>query len=745
MTIALDRFSKWGTLVLALAGVLLATTPAQAADMSLSPNPVTSTVTPVTGTAISVTVGTWDAGVTLSYAWYRDTTLIGVATSSNYTPVTLDLGTSLRFAVTATKAGYTTITRELNLGVVVAPMGLSPVPTISGNMSIGGTLTANTGTWDSGVSLAYQWRRSGSDISGATSGTYLTSTNDAGYLMSVVVTGSKVGFSTTSRTSNTYALSNGSLSLTNAPQITGFAYVGEILSAANGTWDTGVTFTYQWTRDGYNISGATSATYQVVSYDLYDLIRVQVIGSKQGYDPVTLISAPTAAVKTAIPKISWVSPSSPLTGKSEIVANATKAFGGTVNISKWCLTLDGVPLTAPVGAAGIQFYNESQTLQTISSQSAGCYSSYFSFENLLKAKINYDVTKWALGNHTLSAIVTDYYGTVSLKVEITFAVAYTGPVVTLTPLNSSSPVVEAFTLSANSTTHSSQAPVVAWCVTVDGSPLKGNLSAVLKNAASVNQDAVLNSGRRGNGCFDSTSAVDYRSISITLDSKQYANGNHAYAMRAITSDGSTAWASTEALGAFSSKNIYLPTVKWGLGFSKVLPSGKASVLSARILANIPGNPSLVVFSTGTNSTWVSFARISLKSDVSVKKVFAKNTTVQVEVFDEDNKLVLTETQEVRVAPVVSVGSPSVTVKNSTSGKALKTLRYSAKISPGIAGSCTASWKLGGASGKAQFRFANGKGSFVVNPTGKGTGSLSIVCGGSGLASNAPYVVKMRVP
>lgn len=739
----LNLFSVLSVLAITFAATLFSVTSARAADMTLSPNPVTSTGVPVTGTAISVSVGTWDAGVTLVYAWYRNTTLISGATSTSYTPVAGDLGTSLKFTVTATKSGFNTITKELTFGgPVVSPLVSSPVPTISGSSTIGSTLTAVPGNWDSGVTFTYQWRRSGGDINGATSSTYVTSSADAGYTLSVVVTGSKSGYETVSRVSSSFSLSNGTLTLSPAPVITGLAQVGEYLSVSTGTWDEGVTFTYQWRGNGYNISGATSSTYQVQYLDLYDTITVQVTGSKAGYNSVTWTTASTLAVKSAVPKVSWTYPSVALTGKSVIVGNAAKAFGGTSNVTKWCLTLDGVAVNLPVGATGIQFLNESDAVQVVDYQSGGCYSTYSSSASYFKVKLNYDVTKWSLGNHTLSATVTDTYLNSSLATPMTFAVAYTGPVVTVNPLSTSTGLADNVTITGSSSTHSITAPVISWCVTVDGSPIKGSPTGVFKNAGLATQVANF---QAGSGCFDGASGADLRSASITFDSKAYANGSHNYSMRTVSSDGSTSWTSVSVQGTFSSKNAYIPVIEWGAGFTKALPSGKPSLISAAISANIPGDPSLVVFSIQAGSGWTAFARISSDSDPSAKRVFTKNAIVQVEVYDEDNKVVLTETKEVLVAPVVSVGGPSVTVKNSTSGSALKTLRYNATVSPNIVGSCTATWKLGSASGKTVFSFAKGKASFAVNPRGKGTGKLSIVCGGSGLTTSAPYTVSMRVP
>lgn len=44
--------------------------------------------------------------------------------------------------------------------------------------------------------------------------------------------------------------------------------VGTVLTVSPGTWANATSFTYQWTRDGTNIAGATATTYTLVSADV---------------------------------------------------------------------------------------------------------------------------------------------------------------------------------------------------------------------------------------------------------------------------------------------------------------------------------------------------------------------------------------------------------------------------------------------------------------------------------------------
>lgn len=53
-----------------------------------------------------------------------------------------------------------------------------------------------------------------------------------------------------------------------APSISGTAQVGQTLTVTPGTWTGSPTLTYQWTRDGSPIGGATATTYVLVTADL---------------------------------------------------------------------------------------------------------------------------------------------------------------------------------------------------------------------------------------------------------------------------------------------------------------------------------------------------------------------------------------------------------------------------------------------------------------------------------------------
>ena len=63
-------------------------------------------------------------------------------------------------------------------------------------------MTANAGTWaPAPVTLTYQWRANGINISGATGKSYVISSSVKGKKITVTVTGTKSGYRTVSKTS----------------------------------------------------------------------------------------------------------------------------------------------------------------------------------------------------------------------------------------------------------------------------------------------------------------------------------------------------------------------------------------------------------------------------------------------------------------------------------------------------------------------------------------------------------------
>lgn len=193
----------------------------------------------------------------------------------------------------------------------IVPRSVAPVapantgaPTITGTAQEGQVLSASTGTWSgtAPITYAYQWRRGGVAIAGATASTYPLAGADVGSTITVTVTAtnSAGSASVTSAATATVAAAGSAPANTVLPAITGTAQEGQTLSASTGTW-TGTpapTYGYQWRRAGTAISGAVGATYALVAADVGAAITVAVTASNAS-GSASAVSAATATVTAA--------------------------------------------------------------------------------------------------------------------------------------------------------------------------------------------------------------------------------------------------------------------------------------------------------------------------------------------------------------------------------------------------------------------------------------------------------------
>ncbi len=72
--------------------------------------------------------------------------------------------------------------------------------------------------------------------------------------------------------------------------------VGSVLSAVEGVWAPGASYTYQWNRDNTPIPGATDAQYTTTAADLGEHLSVTITGRELGYSTKTRTSAPVSVL-----------------------------------------------------------------------------------------------------------------------------------------------------------------------------------------------------------------------------------------------------------------------------------------------------------------------------------------------------------------------------------------------------------------------------------------------------------------
>lgn len=162
----------------------------------------------INGQTLSVTSGTWTNSPTgYAYQWLANSVAIAGATATTYTLTASEVGKTISVSVTATNAAGSSGATAPAVGPVGSATSIpvnSVLPIISGTPAVGQTLTAGNGTWtNSPTSYTYQWKANGTNISAATSSTYLLTSSEAGKVITVTVTATNASGSASATSSAT--------------------------------------------------------------------------------------------------------------------------------------------------------------------------------------------------------------------------------------------------------------------------------------------------------------------------------------------------------------------------------------------------------------------------------------------------------------------------------------------------------------------------------------------------------------
>ena len=262
-------------------------------SFTLTPAPYLSGYVAV-GSSVTAEVPVWSPEASFSYVWKLNGVVLPV-TESEISVLPAYDGKSLTVTVTGSAEGYTPVSKTSAAYLVGKALTFTAAPVISGTPTVGQTLTAATEAWaPAPVKLSYQWKRNGASIAGATKASYKLTAADDGKSIFVTVTGSKTGYRAVTETSSAVVATK--FTASPIPTIEGLKVLGEqspgdTLTAVSGTWGPAtVTLSYQWTRNGVPIVGATSSTHVLTPEDEGLQIRVAVTGSRSGYVSVTRTS-----------------------------------------------------------------------------------------------------------------------------------------------------------------------------------------------------------------------------------------------------------------------------------------------------------------------------------------------------------------------------------------------------------------------------------------------------------------------
>jgi len=269
------------------------------------------------GSALKAIAGDWTPKPDyFTYQWFRDGVALENETGSEKGLVGADYQKNISVEITGHKILSLPVLGLRSAEYYVNEPGsidskLLPF-IVSGDQVVGGTLLADDYYYSTAMTVNYQWLRDGMPIPNAVSRQYQTSPEDYQRKISVQRTSSLYGYISDVLISNDYLIRVGVLpSNPPIPTFSGQARTGNSLKANPGDWDSGVTFTYQWFRDGVPIPDATLASYQLGETDCMHLITLKVTGSLQGYSSQTMTSDPTVIAlgmltRTQAPKIKGV-------------------------------------------------------------------------------------------------------------------------------------------------------------------------------------------------------------------------------------------------------------------------------------------------------------------------------------------------------------------------------------------------------------------------------------------------------
>jgi hypothetical protein len=229
--------------------------------------------------------------------------------------------------IVAATYGRGLFTAQLSVTCSGASINTQPVNQVG---CPGGTTTFSVNA--SGTGLAYQWRKNGGNISGATTANLSLNNVSAADVASydVVITGT-----CGNATSNAATLTLGSATVINTQPTAQSVCSGTAANFSVGATGSGIS--YQWRKNGTSISGANSSTFNIATTSLtdagsYDVVVTGSCGSTTS-SPVALGVNTCTAVPTVDPDVTQlVLMPNAINGNSVLRINVRRAMNITWSV-----------------------------------------------------------------------------------------------------------------------------------------------------------------------------------------------------------------------------------------------------------------------------------------------------------------------------------------------------------------------------------------------------------------------------
>ena len=320
------------------AGVVMTVNPV------LTPSVVvnTSATTICTGTNVTFTPTPTNGGTTPSYQWQKNGTNIAGASTSSYSTTTAANGDIFTVVLTsnATCAAPTTVTSAgvtitVNSTLVPAVTIAATATTICAGTSVTFTATPTNG----GTTPAYQWRKNGTNIAGASTASYVTTAAANGDIFTVVLTSNAGCASPTTATST-------GITMTVNPVLVPSVVINT--SATTICTGTSIIFTptptnggaspsYQWQKNGTTIAGASTASYSTTTAANGDKFSVVMTSNATCASPLTATSSQVNITvnPTLVPDVTINASATTICIGTNVTFTSTPTNGGTSPSYQW--------------------------------------------------------------------------------------------------------------------------------------------------------------------------------------------------------------------------------------------------------------------------------------------------------------------------------------------------------------------------------------------------------------------------
>jgi PKD repeat protein len=327
--------------------------------VNASVTPTVSAATPNTticaGASALFTATPTNGGTTPAYQWTKNGTNISGATSATYSTTVIANNDQFRVVMTSSetcKSAATTTSAPVTMTVTPSVTPTVSAATTNTTICTGASALFTATPTNGGTTPTYQWTKNGTNISGATSATYSTTVIANNDQFRVVMTSSVTCKSAPTTTSAPVAMT---VTPSVTPTVSAATPNTTICTGASALFTAtptngGTTPTYQWTKNGTNISGATSATYSTTVIANNDQFRVVMTSSETCKSAATNTSAPVTMTVTpsVTPTVSAATPNTTICAGASALFTATPTNGGTTPTYQW--TKNGTNISGATSA-----------------------------------------------------------------------------------------------------------------------------------------------------------------------------------------------------------------------------------------------------------------------------------------------------------------------------------------------------------------------------------------------------------